>query len=198
MRSRRHLLVLATAALAWLVPAATAQAAGSVPKLLTKFQPILVLHPGEELRPTVVESVVRDATLEVATSPTAWLPVDPDPTVDTLPTSSPPTWRLNQQPCFAGAPLGDLPCYATAAADEPGASIYGRVVRDGKSIVLQYWVFFYDNLYRYPYLPPGTIWQSHEGDWEVVNVVLSNAKRPLAVGLSQHGNGETRPSSIAG
>jgi hypothetical protein len=195
MRSRRHLLVLATAALAWLVPAATAQAAGSVPKLLTKFQPILVLHPREELRPTVVESFVRDATLEVATSPTTWIPVDPDPTVDTLPTSSPPTWRLNQQPCFAGAPLGDLPCYAAAAADEPGASIYGRVVRDGKRIVLQYWVFFYDNLYRYPFLPLGAIWQSHEGDWEVVNVVLSNAKRPLVVGLSQHCNGETRPWS---
>lgn len=195
MRSRRHLLVLAVAALAWLVPAASAQAAGSVPKLLTKFQPVLVLHPGEELRPTVVESFVRDATLEVATSATMWVPVDPDPTLDTLPTSSPPTWRLNQQPCFAGAPLGDLACYAAAASDEPGAAIYGRVVRDGKSIVLQYWVFFYDNLYRYPFLPLGAIWQSHEGDWEVVNVVLSNAKRPLMVGLSQHCNGETRPWS---
>ena len=179
MKSRRHLLFFAIAALAWLVPAASAQAAGSVPKLLTKFQPVLVLHPGEELRPTVVESFVRDATLEVATGPTTWLPVDPDPTVDTLPTSSPPTWRLNQQPCFAGAPLGDLACYAAAASDEPGAAIYGRVVRDGKNIVLQYWVFFYDNLYRYPFLPLGAIWQSHEGDWEVVNVVLSNAKRPL-------------------
>ena len=195
MKSRRHLLFFAIAALAWLVPAAPAQAAGSVPKLLTKFQPVLVVHPGEELSPTVVESFVRDATLEVATGPTTWLPVDPDPTVDTLPTSSPPTWRLNQQPCFAGAPLGDLACYAAAASDEPGAAIYGRVVRDGKNIVLQYWVFFYDNLYRYPFLPLGAIWQSHEGDWEVVNVVLSNAKRPLTVGLSQHCNGETRPGS---
>ena len=110
-----------------------------------------------------------------------------------MPTASPPVWRLNQRDCFAGAPLGDLACYVAGAADEPGVTVYGRVARDGKHIVLQYWLFYYDNLYRYPFLPPGPIWQSHEGDWEVVNVVLSNTKRPLSVGLSQHCSGETRP-----
>ena len=190
----RHLIVLALAALVWLVPALPAQAAGSTPKLLTKFQPVLVFHPGEEFRPTTVESFIRDSRLEAATSPTTWTVVNPSPTPDDLPTSSPPVWRLNQQPCFPGAPpLGDLPCYVAGASDEPGVTVYGRVVKDGKSIVLQYWLFYYDNLYRYPFLPPGTIWQSHEGDWEVVNVVLTNQKRPVEVGLSAHCSGETRP-----
>ncbi len=193
MRSRRHLLALALAVLAWLCPAGYAQASGSVPKLLKKFQPVLVFHPGEELRPTRVESFVRDSNLEAATGPNSWIIVDPNPTADGLPTTSPPVWRLNQRTCFAGAPLGDLACYAAGAADEPGVTVYGRVARDGKSIVLQYWLFYYDNLYRYPFLPLGAIWQSHEGDWEVVNIVLSNAKRPLSVGLSQHCGGETRP-----
>jgi hypothetical protein len=193
VRTRRHLIVLATAAFVWLLAAGPAHPAGSVPKLLTKFQPVLVLHPGEEFRPTTVESFVRDARLEAATSPTTWTVVDPDPSADGLPTTSPPVWRLNQQPCFAGAPLGDLACYAAAAADEPGVTVYGRVARDGTNIVLQYWLFYYDNLYRYPFLPLGAIWQSHEGDWEVVNVVLSNRKRPLSVGLSQHCSGEARP-----
>ena len=193
MRLRRQLVFL-VAALAGLVPVGAAHAAGSVPKLLTKFQPVLVLHPGEEFRPTTVDSFVRDSNLEVATSPTDWTIVDPSPTPDGLPTASPPFWRLNQRACFPGAPpLGDLACYAAGAADEPGATVYGRVVRDGRNIVLQYWLFYYDNLYRYPFLPPGAIWQSHEGDWEVVNVVLSNAKRPLSLGLSQHCSGETRP-----
>jgi hypothetical protein len=192
MRSR-HLIVLVTAALVSLLWALPAQAAGSTPKLLTKFQPVLVFHPGEELRPTTVESFIRDSDLEAATSPTTWTVVDPSPTAGSLPTTSPPVWRLNQQPCFAGAPLGDLPCYVAGAADEPGVTVYGRVARDGKSIVLQYWLFYYDNLYRYPFLPLGAIWQSHEGDWEVVNVVLTNQKRPVAVGLSSHCSGETRP-----
>jgi hypothetical protein len=192
MRSRRHLLAVAAALLAWLVPAGAVQASGSVPKLLTKFQPILVLHPGEEFRPTSVESFVRDSSLEALTGAGIWTIVDPTPTVDDLPTSSPPIWRLNQRACFAGAPLGDLACYAAGAADEPGVTVYGRVARDGANIVLQYWLFYYDNLYRYPFLPLGLIWQSHEGDWEVVNVVLTNTKRPLEVGLSQHCSGETR------
>ena len=188
----KKLFVFAAGALAALALAGTAPAAGSTPKLLKKFQPVLVFHPGEEFRPTTVESFIRDSDLEAATSPTTWTVVNPSPTPDDLPTSSPPVWRLNQQPCFAGAPLGDLPCYVVGASDEPGVTVYGRVVKDGKSIVLQYWLFYYDNLYRYPFLPVGAIWQSHEGDWEVVNVVLTNQKRPVAVGLSEHCSGETR------
>jgi hypothetical protein len=193
MRSRRQLLALVAAALVWLVPAGAAQASGSVPNLLKKFQPVLVLHPGEEFRPTSVESFVRDSSLEAATGPTTWVVVDPSPSADGLPTASPPVWRLNQRACFAGSVLGDLACYVAGAADEPGVTVYGRRARDDGAIVLQYWLFYYDNLYRYPFLPLGTIWQSHEGDWEVVNVVLSNRKRPLVVGLSQHCTGETRP-----
>jgi hypothetical protein len=121
--------------------------------------------------------------------------VNPSPTADGLPATSPPVWRLNQRDCFAGAPLGDLACYVAGAADEPGVTVYGRVARDDKRIVLQYWLFYYDNLYRYPFLPPGAIWQSHEGDWEVVNVVLSKTRRPLSVGLSAHCSGESRPWS---
>ena len=188
----KKLFVFAAGAVAALALAGTAPAAGSTPKLLKKFQPVLVFHPGEEFRPTTVESFIRDSDLEAATSPTTWTVVNPSPTPDDLPTSSPPIWRLNQQPCFAGAPLGDLPCYVVGASDEPGVTVYGRVVKDGKSIVLQYWLFYYDDLYRYPFLPLGAIWQSHEGDWEVVNVVLTNQKRPVAVGLSEHCSGETR------
>ena len=188
----KKLFVFAAGAVAALALAGTAPAAGSTPKLLKKFQPVLVFHPDEEFQPTTVESFIRDSDLEAATSPTTWTVVNPSPTPDDLPTSSPPIWRLNQQPCFAGAPLGDLPCYVVGASDEPGVTVYGRVVKDGKSIVLQYWLFYYDNLYRYPFLPLGAIWQSHEGDWEVVNVVLTNQKRPVAVGLSEHCSGETR------
>jgi hypothetical protein len=191
MRFRRH-LVVAVAALMWLALAGTAQASGSVPKLLTKFQPVLVLHTGEEFHPTSVQSFVSDSNLEAATGPTTWVVVDPSPSTDDLPNASPPVWRLNQRDCFPGAPLGDLACYVAGAADSPHVTLYGRVARDGDSIVLQYWLFYYDNFYRYPFLPLGAFWQSHEGDWEVVNVVLSNTKRPVSVGLSQHCSGETR------
>jgi hypothetical protein len=192
MSSSRALLAIAAATLAALSPA-NAAAAQAPAKLLAKFQPALVFHPGEEFRPTSVESFVDDSVLEAATGTTSWIVVDPDPAADSLPTSSPPVWRLNQQPCFAGAVVGDLSCYVAGAAGAPTGTMYGRVVRDGEQIVLQYWLFYYDNVYRYPFLPLGAIWQSHEGDWEVVNVVLSSKRKPLFVGYSQHCSGETRP-----
>lgn len=183
-------LVATTAALAALTLAGTAQAM-SQEQLLRQHRPVLVFHPQEELRPTTVESFVRDSNLEALTA-SGWAVVDPAPTVETLPTASPPVWRLNQRDCFAGAPLGDLACYAAAAADEPGDVVYGRVARDGNRTILQYWLFYYDNVYRYPFLPTGAIWQSHEGDWEVVNVVLGPGRKPVSVGLSQHCSGEVR------
>jgi hypothetical protein len=193
MRSARTVVTLALAALAALAFASAANAAPSA-KLLARFQPVTVFHPAEEFRPVPVEALIRDSSLEAATGPTEWIVVDPDPTAASLPTTSPPVWRLNQRDCFAGAPLGDLACYVAGAADEPARLAYGRVARHGQRIVLQYWLFYYDNFYRYPFLPPGSIWQSHEGDWEVVNVVLSKRKRqPLFVGYSQHCSGETRP-----
>jgi hypothetical protein len=45
--------------------------------------------------------------------------------------------------------------------------------------VLQYWYFYYDDVYSYQYPPSNFIWQAHEGDWEVVNVVLSDDEQPL-------------------
>ena len=68
----KKLFVFAAGALAALALAGTAPAAGSTPKLLKKFQPVLVFHPDEEFRPTTVESFIRDSDLEAATSPTTW------------------------------------------------------------------------------------------------------------------------------
>lgn len=173
---------------------AGAAEAASPSRLLAKYQPVTIFHPGEEFRPIPVEAFVHDSNLEAANSPTDWTVINPNPTAESLPTASPPAWRLNQRACFAGALLGDIACYVAGAADEPGRVVYGRVARPGTRIVLQYWLFYYDDVYRYPFLPLGAIWQSHEGDWEVVNVVLSKESRtPLFVGYSQHCSGETRP-----
>ncbi|HEY7562433.1 MAG TPA: hypothetical protein VH650_09670 [Gaiellaceae bacterium] len=191
MRLGRTLLALALAAgigLTLVTPAS----AHSRARLLERFQPVLFFHADEAFRPIRVETFVDDSNLEAATSQTTWVVVDPDPGADSLPTTSPPVWRLNQRECFAGAPLGDLPCYVAAAGEHSRSTVYGRVTHEGDATVLQYWLFYYDDLYSYPFLPPGAIWQSHEGDWEVVNVVLSHHKKPLAVGYSQHCSGEVR------
>jgi hypothetical protein len=60
-------------------------------------------------------------------------------------------------------------------------------------VLLQYWLFYYDNPLLLPPTPVGTFWQSHEGDWEVVNVILGDDEQPLEAAYSQHCSGQRKP-----
>ncbi len=70
--------------------------------------------------------------------------------------------------------------------DDGGATYYGRVVREGGYIVLQYWLFYAMNDWRSIY---GGV-NDHEADWEKVTVYLVEAPdggtRPMWVGASSH------------
>jgi hypothetical protein len=180
------------AALVALFAAGVARAENVENRLLETYQPVTHLDPQEHFRPASVQSFVADADLERLDAG-SWAVVDPDPEPGELPGPGTGTWRLNQDSCVPTLPLGGLPCYVTAGAEGDGASVvYGRVARPHDAIVLQYWYFYYDNTYSYRYPPNDFIWQAHEGDWEVVNVVLSEDEQPQFVGYSQHCLGQTR------
>jgi hypothetical protein len=180
-----------------------AREASPDPQLLRDFQPVLVLHPAERFEPTKIQSFVSDSQLErfIGTSRSQlpldayWTVVDPHPGPGELPPSAPGVfYRLNQAGCSAAAPLAGVTCYANAwSSGSGGDAVYGRVVRTDDRIVLEYWLFYYDNPLLLPPTPFGTFWQSHEGDWEVVNVVLDRNERPLEAAYSQHCTGERMP-----
>jgi hypothetical protein len=173
-------------------------------RLLRKYEPVLVFHPDEQFRPMKVQRFVEDSELErfVGSSPqqlpldAAWTVVDPDPEPGDLPAPAPGVFfRLDVTGCEADSALAGRDCYAAAAAGKKHgrhAAMYGRVVRTDTRIVLQYWLFYYDNPLLLPPTPVGTFWQSHEGDWEVVNVVLGLDKTPLEAAYSQHCSGQRR------
>jgi hypothetical protein len=73
-----------------------------------------------------------------------------------------------------------------------GPTVYGHVVHENGETVLEYWFFYYDDVYSYTYPPSDLFWQAHEGDWEEAMVVLSADGQPVSVGYSQHCLGETR------
>ena len=163
-------------------------------KLLAKHQPVTKFDSAESFRPTSVETFIADSNLERFNPLTGtFFLVDPSPSVATLPTSG-LGWRLNQRSCVPSASIGGLACYvASWSAHDAPEVVYGRVARLPTRIVLQYWYFYYDNTYSYTHVPTDFIWQAHEGDWEVVNVVLdSRDSTPLFVGYSQHCLGERR------
>ena len=61
-------------------------------------------------------------------------------------------------------------------ATPPEPVVYGRIVDDHGSRVLQYWLFYYYNDW----------WNQHEADWEVVMIHLNPDDRPVSVVLSSH------------
>jgi hypothetical protein len=188
----RAAAALAAALLVALVAAGAARAEKADRGLLKQYQPVTELDPVEQFHPAKVQSFVADADLERFQAG-SWVLVDSDPEPGELPAAGTGVWRLNQDSCTPTLPLGGLSCYAAAAAEGGGASVvYGRVARPAGAIVLQYWYFYYDNTYSYTYPPSNFIWQAHEGDWEVVNVVLSTGEEPQYVGYSQHCRGQRR------
>ena len=60
--------------------------------------------------------------------------------------------------------------------------IYARVKRYPWASVIQYWFFYYDNHWL----------NHHEGDWEMIEVVLDANETPLLAAYSQHGVGTRR------
>jgi hypothetical protein len=186
-------LAAATICVATLACAGVASAATPDPRLLAAYQPVTRFDPAEQFNPTSVESFIADADLERLDPSGNWVVVDSDPDPGSLPGPGTGTWRLNQDLCSPASSLGGLTCYASAWETGSGAStVYGRVARTDDRIVLQYWYFYYDDTYSYFYPPSDVLWQAHEGDWEVVNVVLSPDEQPLEVAYSQHCLGQRR------
>jgi hypothetical protein len=168
MKMAVHRIVAVAATLAAFAAPGTAQAA-SPAKLLAKYQPVTVFDANEAFRPASADAFVAGSRLG---------------TIAGVP-------ALNFAPCSPPAGLTAVGCYASASRAAPHV-VYGRVVRDGRATVLQYWFFYFHNFYSYTYPPGNLLWQAHEGDWEVVNVVLSPGGGPRYVGYSQHCAGEVR------
>jgi len=152
---------------------------------------MLQFDPLEQFQPTKVESFITDAALEQQTSPGTWNVAQEHADPGNLPVSG--NWRLDEQPCTPDAPIGGLDCYTAAGGQGAGGpTVYGHVVRQNGETILEYWFFYYDDVYSYTYPASDLFWQAHEGDWEEAMVVLSGDGQPVSVGYSQHCLGQTR------
>src|SRR5262249_50763375 len=200
---RLAVALVALALVSGLIGVRRASAAGEPDaKLLHTYQPVLIFHPDELFRPTKVQSYIEGARLEQFDGTNAaqlpldayWAVVDEHPDVGSLPSSTPGVfYRLNEAGCNAGAWLADASCYADAfSSGSGGPSVSGRVPGTDRRRGLQYWLFYYDNPLILPSTPFGSFWQSHESDWEVVNVILSTDGTPLEAAYSQHCSGQRR------
>lgn len=196
-----HRLAAGALALAAALGGAATATATPDTTLLRQYQPVLVFHPDEAFRPTKVQSFVDASRLERFTGTSQaqlpldafWSVVDPDPEPGELGDLPAGVYRLDHAACSAAAPLAGLACYAAATATGTGGTaVYGRVVRTESHTVLQYWLFYPHNPLLLPPTIAGTFWQSHEGDWENVNVILDPGGTPQQAAYSQHCTGERK------
>jgi len=195
MSKRLCLLVSAVSllVLAVVTSAGSAKHATPDPRLLAQYEPVLQFDPLERFLPTKVQSFITAAALEQLSGPGTWTVAQTNAPPGDLPGPGTGTWRLNEDACTPAASIGGLDCYANAAGDGGGGpAVYGRLTHENGQIVLQYWYFYYDDVYSYAYPPSDFIWQAHEGDWESVMVVLSEDEQPQLVGYSQHCLGQRR------
>jgi hypothetical protein len=172
----------------WLFVPAAGSAADAPPALgalLSRHVPMLVLHPAEQLGPVSVEGFLADSDLLRKTS-AGWEKA-PGP----LPAGG-VGMRLDQRSCPARDGVAAMSCYVSAqAAHAGGPVVYGAAFKGKSRIDLQYWIWYPYNVYS-PTIPPGDLWQVHEGDWEAVSVILDLRGEPLVVGLSRHSEGARR------
>jgi hypothetical protein len=201
--SIRRLCVGASAVACFGALSGTALASTHAARLLARYQPVTVMDPSEAFAPTSVATFVADADLETQTGPNAWELLSSTPTLGSLPAAPTaacatqgllPCYRLNQHDCTAAAGTAGVACSRADWLDPaPRSVVYARAFHTRRTTILQYWYFYYDDLYSYRYPPDDFIWQAHEGDWENVTVLLRRgAEHPRWVGYSQHCTGERR------
>lgn len=187
MKTRLVILAaLVAVAAAFAAPASADEL--SPDELLAQYQPVTVLDRTEAFTPTSVDDFLADSDLQQLQQSGLFETADVSPSG--LPVRG-DGWRLDHRGCSPAAGLAGVACYA-AAATGPSV-VYGRHEVRAGTIVLQYWFFYADNFWSLQYPPSGFAWQAHEGDWEVVTVVLDEEESPVEAGYSQHCTGERRP-----
>jgi RsiW-degrading membrane proteinase PrsW (M82 family) len=173
-----------------------AYGAGSVPQndleLAQLYAPVLYFHPAEVFRPQSVDVMVNSARLRRAQR--NWFDVN----VLTHVAQS-DLFKHKDENYYLDAWLGDRGAsdyknYSTHRAyyqsdlspevGGPPIVAYAHVVRNENPefITIQYWLFYYYNDW----------FNKHEGDWELVQVVLQASGKPEWVALSQHHGGTRR------
>jgi len=182
------LVALAVTAFVAAIAVSPAAADGLSPdELLSHYQPVTVLSQGELFAPTSVDDFLADATLQREAGPAGFRPVE-------MPSAGLPVhgdgWRLDHRCAAIGGPLATAQCYDPASVGP--SVVYGRYEVIAGTTVLQYWLFYEHNLWSLPGLPFGAVWQAHEGDWEVVQVVLDDEQTPIEAAYSQHCTGQRR------
>lgn len=159
--------------------------------LLEKYAPILYLHPDEQFFPVPIEAFLRESTLIIPDIQAPQLVREiNNPSVDDLMTgiyldlnNADPGIKENKR--FSTVPNPN-------DWNNVNPAVYGRLVKEEstnseQSTILQYWFFYVFNDYGDFEHSTAEVLR-HEGDWEMIQVILNKNESPTAT-YSYHRGG---------
>lgn len=145
-------------------------------QLALMYSPYLHFAGGERFFPTDVNYHINNSVLYQKIDDSNML-IDSSPTVTSISLLGSGSYFLNNT-------LGGFEEIAEDYEqwqESPTYTVYVRVMREADYFIVQYWFFYAFN--------PGTL-NEHQGDWEMIEVVLDLAETPLYAVYSQHFAGE--------
>ncbi len=145
-------------------------------QLALTYAPFLHFVAGERFFPTDVNYHVDNSVLYQKTDDANTL-IDSSPTISSISLYQAGDYFLNNT-------LGTFEEIAEDYEQKKGNlgyTVYAHVTRMTENFVVQYWFFYAFN--------PGTLNQ-HQGDWEMIEIILDLTETPLYSVYSQHFSGE--------
>ncbi|NIU81300.1 Vps62-related protein, partial [Candidatus Bathyarchaeota archaeon] len=147
-------------------------------EMAKKYVPHLHFASGEQFFPTTANYHMERSELWLKSDGTNQL-IDSNPTVTSISHYTSGDYFLSNRLDSVEEIAEDY----NQAREKIGDTVYARVTRDSLSgnLIVQYWFFYAFN--------PGTLNQ-HQGDWEMIEIILDSTERPTYAVYSQHFSGE--------
>ena len=153
---------------------------GNEINLAEKYAPILYFEKHEQLFPVEVEYHISNSNLNRSTKDGEVI-IDPNPTPEKLGKYKDVRKNYSLDNRKGGIYDDRIIEDYREKMDLLGYTVYAHIFMNGNRTIIQYWMFYAFN--------KGTL-NNHEGDWEMVQVVLDSSGIPLHAMYSQHISGQ--------
>jgi len=145
--------------------------------LALKYRPCMHFASGELFFPTNVSYHIDNSVLKLKLDGNNSLLIDPSPTIASIASYPTETYFLDNK--LGG--FQEIKDDYALKMSSLGYIIYARVTADAGNFIVQYWFFYaYNN----------AALNKHEGDWEMIEIILDATETPTYAVYSQHFTGE--------
>jgi hypothetical protein len=173
-------LAMITFAMPWGAGGAVSLTSEQEGTLAEKYAPTLYFHSGEEVFPVNVSYFIDNSNLNESVLETAVL-LTANPTAAGLASYSNTARNFYLDDQLGTIEDGGIIDAYRSNESSLGYTVYSHVTTDGTQVAIQYWFFYVFNFGTY---------NDHEGDWEMIEIILDGDLEPLMVGYSQHEAGQ--------